>query len=271
MIPITKTIDELNSLSYQRLTDSGLSISSGRIAKLLLSILNENIIDFYTNLQSVNTQAYVSTATGQSLDLIGQLLNVTRLSNETDNDFRYRITQQTSTIASANETAIRLALLSITGIDEVIMKPYTHGTGSFSVYIISNTTTISDTLIQEAQTVVDQVKGFGIKATVYKPIYVPVEIKMRLTFSKNVSEIDKKIIRTQAETLIRNYISNLMVGASINTSSIESSIQALSGEIVSMTSYEFIVAGRPSRWSNQDIQWNEKFVQSANSDAILVS
>lgn len=271
MIQIDKTILDLNTLSFKRLEESGLSVSAGRIAKLLLTVMNENIADFYTTLKNSHAQAFLSTATGQSLDLIGQLLNVTRENTESDEDYRYRISQQSLTLATSNETAIRLGLLSINGIDDVIMKPYTHGPGSFSVYIINQDNNITDALIQEAQIKVDEIKAAGIKAKVYEPIYISTEVKMRLTFSKNLSEIDKKIIRVNAQEYIRNYIYNLQVGESINIGTVESEIKKINSEILSIYVYDFRIGGKPRLWSNQNIQWNEKFVESSNSDAILVS
>jgi len=271
MIQIDKTILDLNTLSFKRLEESGLSVSAGRIAKLLLSVMNENIAEFYTTLKNSHAQAFLSTATGQSLDFIGQLLNVIRENTESDEDYRYRISQQSLTLATSNETAIRLGLLSITGIDNVIMKPYTHGPGSFSAYIINQDNEISDELIAEAQAKVDEIKAAGIKGKVYQPIYISAEIKMRLTFSKNLSEIDKKIIRVNAQEYIRNYIYNLQVGEGININNIETEVKNINPEILSIYVYEFTIAGKPRLWSNQNIQWNEKFIESSNADAILVS
>ena len=118
----TKTFEELKDEATVDLTSVGFSTSPGSIAKLFLNIVNKNIANLYNTLTVNHLRAFVTTSDGEALDAIGVLLHCTRLKDETDDNYRYRITQQCLTLATSNETAVRLTALTVEGVEDVILK-----------------------------------------------------------------------------------------------------------------------------------------------------
>ena len=132
----TKTFDELKEEATSDLQAVGFNTSPGAIAKLFMNIVNQNIANLYDTLTVNHIRAFVTTADGAALDAIGVLVQCFRLKDETDDNFRYRIVNQCLTLATSNETAIRLTALTVEGVNDVILKPYSMGAGSFTVIVL---------------------------------------------------------------------------------------------------------------------------------------
>ena len=165
----TKTFEELKDEATVDLTSVGFSTSPGSIAKLFLNIVNKNIANLYNTLTVNHLRAFVTTSDGEALDAIGVLLCCTRLKDETDDNYRYRITQQCLTLATSNETAVRLTALTVEGVEDVILKPYSMGAGSFTVIILSDTNITSKTILDKVRNELALVHGYGIRYNVVSP------------------------------------------------------------------------------------------------------
>jgi hypothetical protein len=271
MLNLEKTHLDLNEISFRRLEQEGLGVSAGRIAKLLLSIQNENIAGFYEQLKLAHVQPLLSHAQGNNLDLVGELLSCDRKDGEEDEDYRYRISKQSLTLASANETAVRLACLSVPGVDDVILKAYTHGTGSFAVYVVSDTPQTPDSVLYDVNKALDGMKAYGIRAAAFAPKLIPVELRARIIFDKKVVDLDRQMVRKQAEQLIKDSINQLSVGASLDPRELEKEIVRSHSDIYSVDIYHFRVNNRPCLLVEQSTSWNERFVQASEPNAVLVS
>ena len=134
----TKTFEELQVEATADLQAVGFNTDPGAVAKLFMNIVNKHIANLYNTLTVNHLRAFVSTADGDALDAIGLLLQCFRLAGETDDNYRYRITQQCLVLATSNETAIRLTALTVDGVKDVVLKPYSMGAGSFTVIVLSD-------------------------------------------------------------------------------------------------------------------------------------
>lgn len=276
---IQKTMDELMKTAMSRLAKTPITeTSAGGIARLLLAVFNEQLASdapdgqgFYKRLEVAHAQAFLSTAEGYSLDLIGQLLNCRRQSGESDDDFRYRISKQTLTLAAANATAIRLAALSVDGVSDVVMKPYTHGTGSGSLYIYTSDPTQAASLVEQVQAVVDDVAAYGVRVAVFAPNNVEVEVYVRLIFDKQASEADKKLVRAKATQALKDYINSRGPGEELVINEMIKQVMSASDLIYDAEIARFVIDGRPVVIANQMCSWNERFVEASKPDAVIAA
>lgn len=269
---IVKSLLQLNELSFKRLEEEGLGISAGRIAKLILSLLNENVADFYKTLENVHIQAFLSTATDKdAIDKIGILLNCLRLEGEEDEAYKFRISQQTLSLAKANETAIRLACLTVEGVEDVVIRPWTHGTGSFSVYVVTNQPIVPDTILEAVRAQVDSFKALGIKAKVFNPKLLPVEIRIRVLFDKKVPDTDRQFVLRNAQQIAKTHINSRSVGESMNPHEIRNDILVSNDGIFDVKVYHLRIKNRPVLVEIQDAMWNERFIEAPVPDAVLIS
>lgn len=271
-LSITKSLLQLNEISFKRLQDEGLGVSAGRIAKLILSIVNESVSEFYDKLENVHIQGFLSTATDDaSIDMIGALVNCKRSPGEDNDSYKLRISNQVLSLATANETAVRLACLSVEGVEDVIIRPWTHGTGSFSVYVVTDQPIVPDAIISGVEEKVEEFKAYGIKAKVFNPKLLPVEIKIRVIFDKKVSTTDRQFVLREAEQIAKNHINGRNVGESMNPHEIRNDIMVSNDGIYDVKVYAMRVKNRPTLIEIQDSMWNERFVEAPVPNAILVS
>jgi uncharacterized phage protein gp47/JayE len=237
--------------------------------RLLLSIVNKQLDTFYQTLKVQHTSAFLSKAEGNTIDMIGEIVDCVRFDGEDDDDYKYRISKQTLTMEKANETAVRLAVLSAPGVVDVIMREFTHGTGSFSVYpVFDDITDWSDEVIAQIESNLKDTKAYGVKAVVLRPKLAYVEIKGRLVFDKKTSELDRALIQNQATQAVRQYINTLLPGDTIEIFTLRNRVLSLSASIMNMEIYQFTVNGKSMLVVDQESAWNERFTESSTLNAI---
>ena len=265
----TKTFDELTKESISDLEAIGFSTEPGSIAKLFMNIVNKNIANLYNTLTINHLRAFVTTSDGNALDNIGILLQCKRLKNESDDNYRYRITQQCLTLATSNETAIRLTALLVEGVRDIIVKPYSMGAGSFSVIVITDELQ-SDEIIENVKKALQDVHGYGIRYNVITPTLTYVSIKHRLYINENLSDIEKQEIRYKVQEELSNYFNNLLIGAAIILDKITQIIMNVSPEIIQEANIELKINGQKALYVNQSCRWFERFILAKEDDAIII-
>jgi hypothetical protein len=189
--------------------------SPGSIARSLLEVFNEHLYGAYEDFDVFISNIYLSSAEGAYLDMLGKLLNCTRRPGEEDDNYRYRISNQAFSAAKSNETALRLACLSVDGVKDVVMNKFTKGSGSFTVHVITDEVLTPDSVIDEVRAVVDQNKAEGVSATVTGPNPVGLDITFSLKLYSNPTD-EGRSLSGQIKTSIQEYIDDLGMGSSIS-------------------------------------------------------
>lgn len=266
----TKTFDELSAEATSDLAAVGFNTSPGAIAKLFMNIVNQNIANLYNTLTVNHIRAFVTTADGGALDAIGKLVQCTRLIDETDDNFRYRITNQCLTLATSNETAIRLTALTVDGVTDVILKPYSMGAGSFTVIVLSDEDVTSSGILNIVKEKLLSVHGYGIRYNVVSPTLTYVSIKQRLYLNDNLSDIEKQEIRYDVQLALTEYLSNLKIGEDIIIDKITQVIMNVSDKILQESNIAFYINGEKALYVNQSCRWFERFIVSKDVDNVVI-
>ncbi len=271
MILLDKDYDLIMKETLAELKGMGISEDkAGSVARLFLSIINKQLSHYYKALKTNHIQAFVSKAKGEFLDLIGVIVDCKRNSGEEDDDFRYRITKQIQIVASANRTAIRLAALSVPGVQDVMLKRFTHGTGSFSVYVISEEPYTPQELLDQVYLAIQDTEAFGIRSQVFRPIILPVDIRVRLIFNKAVSDLERNLALAQSQDALRYFINSRPVGALLRINDIKKVIKDIHSGIEDIIIFDYKIKNRPVLPVDQECAWNERFIESDKPNAIQV-
>lgn len=274
MILLEKTYLQIMEETLAELEGMGITNKSpGSVARLFLSIINKRLATYYEALTLNHAQAFVSKAKGNFLDLIGELVNCKRLEEERNDDevYRYRITKQIQIVASANETAIRLAALSVHGVQDVKMKRFTHGTGSYSVYVVTEDPVTPTSILESVQNKIDEVQAYGVRGEVYRPDVLRVEMHIRLIFNKVVTVLERKLAIAQAQDALTNHINSRNVGEPLVIDHIDAMLKKIHDRIEEVIIYNYKINGRPMLVVDQECAWNERFIESEKSNALYVS
>lgn len=267
----TKTLEELTSESLKELQAVGFTTKPGGIARLFLNIINKHISSFYKTLTINHLRAFLSTSDGDALDAIGALLQCRRLNGELDEDYKYRISKQCLTLATANKTAVRLAALSTNGVDDVVLKPYAMGSGTFTVIVITDPTVNTDTVIETVKLNVEETVGYGIRYQIVAPTNTFVKLKVKLYINDSVSDSVAQEIRYNVQLALSNYFSELKVGEDILIDRITQTIMNTSSDIVSYQALDFRINGEKALYINQSCRWFERFALNTDIDNIVIS
>lgn len=266
----TKTFEELSKEATRDLEAVGFNASPGAVAKLFMNIVNKHIADLYDTLTVNHLRAFVTTADGDALDAIGLLLQCFRIDGESDDNYRYRITQQCLVLAKANETAIRLTALLVDGVKNVILKPFAMGAGSFSVIVLSDEDVTSTGILENVRKAIQKVHGYGIRFNVVSPTLNYVSIKHRIFFKDGVSTNDRQEIRYNVQAALLQYFSNLDVGEIINVDRITQLVMNVSSDIIQEANEELWINGEKALYVNQASRWFERFIISKEYDNVVV-
>lgn len=266
----TKTFRELYDAGIQKLQNVGFSTSPGSIAKLFLNIVNQNISNLYNTLTINHLRAFVTTADADALDSIGSLLQCFRLDGETDDNYRYRITNQCLVLATSNETAIRLTALTVDGVQDCVLKPYSMGSGSFTVIVIADSNITSDDILDSVTEKLINVHGYGIRYNVTTPTLSYVTIRQRIYIKDSVSDADKQEIKYAVQAAIIEYLANLKIGQDIITDQITQVIMNTDDRIIEEVNEGFTINGEKAMYTDQSCRWFERFIVSSDVNNVVV-
>lgn len=272
---LDKSLEDLNDQVIQELTNHGLSTTPGSICKLLLLIYNKILGNdkdgFYECLRINHMNAFVSTAKDEFLDAIGVLVNCGRLYAETDEAYRYRISHQVLNLAAANETAIRFAALSVEKVQDVVIKKFSYGTGSFSLFIITDSPVVDDETIALVDKAVNMVVGLGIKYTILNPTLLKTKIRYKLILSSDTTDSERQEVISGVVAAVKNYFSNLSIGGSFIPNQLTESIMSISNKIINYNCVELIMNNKLVNYTFQDCRSNERFILSPEQDSLIIN
>lgn len=189
---------------------------------------------------------------------------------EGDEDYRFRIVNSTLASENANDTAIRLAALSVPGVADVSVRNFSHGVGSFSVFIIGIDPLVSDGTINAVRGVVTEKAAKGIRVEILRPVYRSIEPTISLQFIAGSGEAQRSGVKTDVRRVVANYINSIEMGGALIMNRIIQEIFSVSNIIVDANISHMLVGEynvdtkaleRRSEIFvvNQTLFWDEKF------------
>lgn len=131
---------------------------------------------------------------------------------QTDEDYRFFVTNAVVAGAKANETAIRLACLSVPGVADVTIEDYAYGIGTFAVYVTSAAPIVTDGTLEAVQAAINTTQAKGIRGVAVSPTLIGVQIQVALSFIPTSLAAERSALTTQGQNAVINYINNLKAG-----------------------------------------------------------
>jgi uncharacterized phage protein gp47/JayE len=128
---------------------------------------------------------------------------------ESDNNYRYRLTLKVLDAEAANETALRLAALSVPGVADVVMKKNYRGIGTYGIIVKSTMPTASTILIDNVTQRVLRKGGLGSIAFVTAQKEVGYALKTRVWYRKRLTTDQLDDIEMTMENTVRDYVNGL--------------------------------------------------------------
>lgn len=268
-VPV-KTLEQLQQEALKRLESTPIKDSGpGSVVRLLLATVNSVLAEYYQQLQTVHLNSYVSTASGEFLDLLGELVHCRRYPNEPDDEYRYRIANQALADATANRTAIRLAALSVDGVKDVILHEYALGTGSCAVYVVADDPRQYDSILAAVRESIEDVRACGVRVEVLAPRLIPIGVTLALLFKGGTHEVDRQAAVSLAERAAASYLNSLYPGRPVVVADLVDTARA-SEVIAEVHVLRMTREGREVSVEDQHCRWNERFVEDGQAGVKVV-
>lgn len=210
--------------------------------------------DAYKVAEFAQRNSAVSVAQGAFLDKIGAPLGVQRNPGESDDNYRYRIIHRLETASGVTYEAIRLACLSVRNVRTVVIRPYTHGTGSFTVFVVTHQLDQMDQAVQDVQALLDTIVPLGIRGRAEAPRVVTVDMGVRVVTRSNTV-----IAESAGASAIRRVISRLNVGDTLFLSELIAEARRAIPGVVDVQIESIELNDRPALLQNQVAKFDEKF------------
>jgi len=188
-----------------RATDSSTYVSAEAVQKGSRGNVGANRL-IYHDFTSYDDSA------NNSLKVINEAEIASGQEAESNENYRYRLSNALTSGEKANQIAIRLAVLSVPGVADLVMEQYSRGLGSFDITVKSVNPRISAGLVAAVQEIVDKTKAYGTRATVKAPKEIGTSMSFTLTLNKAVTASDKEDIITDVQVAVSDYIDNLDIG-----------------------------------------------------------
>lgn len=242
------------------------AVQEGSITRALLSIINQRIAGLYAETEQNLALAVPSTASGVYLDRFCALFNLQRTTNETDSELRNRLSLRLKALASSNETAIMAAIYELTDanggplVKDLLIRPYTHGPGSFTVYVITDTPTPSVEVIAKVQTVLDQWKAMGIRAIAVQPRPIYVDLRIAVVLGDTAQGGRRATAVSDVRRAVKTYIDNIKVGQTLVASELVATAKRANPAIQDLEFDHMTINDQAALLVNQSASWDEKFV-----------
>jgi hypothetical protein len=184
-------------------------------------VFNDSDTSVYGNIEAVSggstSNVGANTLTYHNLGITNLLTTnmsdvTTGTDTQTDEEYRYILSKAVTAAEAANETAVRLAALSISGVSDVLIVPYIEGVGTFGIIVIGTTPIVSTDVLNNVTIAVNTVKALGEYTTISHPRYIGFEINAHLIFRSTTDAVTKQSVTDLVQSNIYNYIDNIPMG-----------------------------------------------------------
>lgn len=179
---------------------------------------------------------------------------------ETDEQFRQRISNILLASEGSNETAVRLAALSVAGVADVQIVPFAYGAGSFKVVVIPQGNRVPVQTLLDIQENLRAVSAFGIYFTVEEPLYRRLSMIVNLRYVGGVITSERSLVRANVERAILNYIGQIPVGGELVMTRIGQVIREADDRVYDYSIEALCIDGKHNLLHNVRLMEDELFL-----------
>jgi len=186
---------------------------------------------------------------------------------ESDNQFRFRLTNSLVSGATSNKTAIKIAAIGSPDISNVILKEYSRGAGTFDAVLVPVGNSVSFQTSELVRRSIESVSAFGVSPRVKQPDYVRFKISFQLVpeTGTRIGELDANKIRAKNATL--QHFESVRLGGELIINRLRSDIiSSVNSSIKDIRIIELCFNGKPHTIRNYKLKALELFTPQNDLD-----
>lgn len=238
-------------------------------SRLIARAIAEVLGNVYRDMENLQKQAFPSTASSVFIDMHGELLGIYRYPRETDEQLKYRLHHALDAIGGRRE-AILAKARSVPLVKSVVDRPFTHGSGSFSLIVVPHAIEQIDAAVAAVEEAIQGVMAPGIRAIVRGPKVLPMRLELLPIFKEGLSQGSKDYLREAIQTTVKAYIDGLEMGSPFRISRLVHEVHKLSTDIQGVNVVSLEVSDQPLLVRDITCHWDEKFFVKHVSDIVVM-
>lgn len=191
--------------------------------------------------------------------------------NESDASYRFRLSNHLAASPTANETAIKLSVLSNPDVARVEFKEFARGAGTFDALLVPVGNQLSRSTAGLTERAIELVSAFGISSRVIEPTYIKFSMSIQLMPVDKYATGATDVAKLGARNSILNYIDTIPMGGEMIVNRIRSAALTGAGSnIKDIKIIEMCFDNRPHSIRNYSLKPDELFTPSTTEQAIRV-
>lgn len=151
---------------------------------------------------------------------------------QSDASYRSLISKTFTALASANETALKLAAQAVPGVKECKVFRNYNGIGTSALIIDGYEGSVGPAILDGVRSRINQYVAAGEIASVIAPKYVGLELEFVVKTSTNLTSIDKTKLTNNLISLIKVYLNSFNIGQSVDLDNLYSLLVRSNNQIV---------------------------------------
>lgn len=172
--------------------------------------------DFNVGTSVLQQHNFVDYVAGSGLKVINFAPILNGTNPETDDDYRYRISQQYTNIATVNQTNAKLQAINIPGVlDTKIIEGY-YGIGSVALVVLGAEFKSSSDMIASVQTKLNQFKLPGVKIIAIPAVNTLFDIYLTIRLNKEITSSDKDRLENNIKSICISYLRSIGLGGEVS-------------------------------------------------------
>lgn len=132
-------------------------------------------------------------------------------SREEDDLYRFRIMNSAFRAETANQTAIRLAILAVPSVADMRFLEYLRGIGTSDVIVSSVTGRVGAEMVAQAQAAVDRVRAHSAHILVRGPEEIGMSFSMTLAYRPGTTDAMRTLVEREVGRNLRKYVRELEI------------------------------------------------------------
>lgn len=141
---------------------------------------------------------------------------------ESDDNYRYRISNSRAINESANLTAVRISMLPVPGVSDVRVKEYA---GLIDALIIPASNYVSESIVNACQFLGEREKAGGVRLRCRGPEMVPFETYLQIQMARGTPASETPSVRNAARLAVLDYFAGIPLGGSFVPAQLSSQVQ----------------------------------------------
>jgi hypothetical protein len=190
---------------------------------------------------------------------------------ESDDNYRYRISNSRAVRETANLTAVRLAMLPVPEVSDIVMKEYP---GYIEALIIPTGNNVSSSTLEACRFLGLRAKAGGVRLITRGPRMIPFETFHQITANKDVPNIQFSAIRRAVKQSVLDYFDDIRLGGIFVVQQLNSRVQAADPRIFDHRLTCLVLRRQPQLLRNHQLYDDELFSpdpESENPVAVVVA